>query len=62
MAAAVWTSASGATWTRASVSGLTGAGSHAITALAASGTAVTGIDSVQAQASQQFVVRSLPSG
>jgi hypothetical protein len=62
MAAAVWTSASGATWTRASVSGLTSGGSHAITALAASGTAVTGIDSVQAQASQQFVVRSLPSG
>ena len=62
MAAAVWTSASGATWTRSPVSGLTGDGSHAITALTASGAAVTGVDSVQAQASQQFVVRSLPSG
>ena len=60
-AAAVWTSANGTSWTRSPVSGLTGDGSHAITALAASGTAVTGIDSVQAQASQQFVARSLPS-
>ena len=32
------------------------------TALAASGTAVTGIDSIQTQASQQFVVLRLPSG
>ena len=62
MAAAVWTSANGTSWTRSSVSGLTDGGSHAITALAASGSAVTGIDSVQTQASQQFLVRSLPSG
>jgi hypothetical protein len=62
MAAAVWTSANGTSWTQSSVSGLNGGGSHAITALAASGSAVTGIDSVQTQASQQFVVRSLPSG
>jgi hypothetical protein len=62
MAAAVWTSADGASWTRSAVSGLTGGGSHAITALAASGTAVTAIDSVQTQASQQFVVLRLPSG
>jgi hypothetical protein len=62
LAAAVWTSADGANWTRSPVSGLTGGGSHAITALAASGTAVTAIDSVQTQASQQFVVRRLPSG
>jgi serine/threonine protein kinase len=61
-AAAVWTSANGTNWTRSPVSGLTGDGNHAVTALAASGTAVTGIDSVQAQASQQFVVRRLPSG
>ncbi len=61
-AAAVWTSANGTSWARSSVSGLTDGGSHAITALAASGSAVTGIDSVQTQASQQFVVRSLPSG
>jgi hypothetical protein len=62
MAAAVWTSADGTNWTQPPVSGLTGGGSHAITALAASGAAVTGIDSVQAQGSQQFVVRRLPSG
>jgi hypothetical protein len=61
-AAAVWTSADGTSWARSSVSGLTDGGSHAITALAASGSAVTGIDSVQTQASQQFLVRSLPSG
>jgi uncharacterized membrane protein len=62
MAAAVWTSANGTSWTQSPVSGLTDGGSHAITALAASGSAVTGIDSVQSQASQQFLVRSLPSG
>jgi protein kinase-like protein len=60
--AAVWTSADGKKWTRSQVSGLTGGGSHDLTALAASGTAVTGIDSVQVQASQQFVVRRLPAG
>ena len=60
-AAAVWTSADGKSWTRSQVSGLTGGGSHDLAALAASGTAVTGIDSVQAQASQQFVVRRLPA-
>jgi hypothetical protein len=61
LAAAVWTSADGATWTRALVSGLTGGSSHDLTALAASGAAVTGVDSVQTQASQQFVVRRLPA-
>ena len=62
MAAAVWTSADGTSWTRSRVSGLTGGGSHAITALAAAGAAATAIDSVQTQASQQFVVLRLPSG
>src|SRR5207248_10478361 len=42
MAAAVWTSANGTSWTRSPVSGLTDGGSHAITALAASGSAVPG--------------------
>ena len=60
--AAVWTSVNGTSWTQSPVSGLNGGGSHAVTALAASGSAVTGIDSVQTQASQQFVVRRLPSG
>jgi Protein kinase domain len=61
-AAAAWTSADGASWTRSRVSGLTGGGSHAITALGASGAAVTAVDSVQTQASQQFVVLRLPPG
>ncbi len=60
--ASAWTSADGTNWTRSQVSGLAGGGSHAITALAASGTTVTGIDSVQSQASQQFVVLNLPAG
>ena len=60
--ASLWTSADGTSWTRSPVSGLTGGGSHALTALAASGAAVTGIDSVQAQASQQFIARRLPAG
>jgi hypothetical protein len=61
MAAAVWTSADGTSWTRSPVS-LTGGGRHAIAALAASGTAVTAIDSVQTQAGQQFAVLRLPAG
>jgi hypothetical protein len=60
--AVTWTSATGMTWTPAQVSGLGGGGSHAVTALASSGAAVIGIDSVQTQASQQFVVRRLPVG
>ena len=61
-AAAIWSSADGTRWTRSQVSGLTGGGSHAITALAVSGAGVAAIDSVQTQASQQFVVLRLPSG
>jgi serine/threonine protein kinase len=57
--AVVWTSPDGASWTQSSVHGLTGGGSHDITALATSGSAVTGIDSVQTQAGQQFVTRPL---
>jgi hypothetical protein len=58
--AAVWTSATGASWTRSSVNGLTGGGSHEINALARSGSAVTGIDSVETNTSQEFVTVSLP--
>ena len=61
-AAAIWTSANGASWTRAAVSGLTEGGGHDLSALALSGSAVTGIDSVQTQAGQQFAVRRLPAG
>jgi hypothetical protein len=61
MAAAVWTSANGTSWKLPPVSGLAGGGSHAVAALAASGSTVTGIDAVQAQASQQFAVLNLPA-
>ena len=53
-AAAVWISATGASWIPVPVSGLTGGGSHDITTLAPSGTSVAGIDLVQTQASQQY--------
>ncbi len=53
--ATVWTSPDGANWTQSVVTGLAGGGSHDITTLAPSGSAVTGIDSVQTQAAQQFV-------
>jgi serine/threonine protein kinase len=58
--AAVWTSATGASWTQSSVSDLTGGGSHDITALTQSGSSVSGIDSFLTQANQQFVTVSLP--
>jgi serine/threonine protein kinase len=60
--AAVWTSAEGKTWMRSAVGGLAGGSSREITALTASGAVVTGVDSAEAQASQQFVLRRLPAG
>jgi len=60
MDAAVWTSATGASWTQSSVNGLTGGGSHEINALARSGSTVTGIDSVETNSGQQFVTVLLP--
>jgi len=59
--AAVWTSATGANWTQSSVTGLTGGGSHEITTLAPSGSAVTGIDSLLTQENQEYVTLSLPA-
>jgi hypothetical protein len=53
--AAVWTSVTGANWTQSAVDGLTGGGSHEISALAPSGSAVAGIDSVETDAGQKFV-------
>jgi hypothetical protein len=53
--AAVWTSVTGASWTQSAVDGLTGGGSHEISALARSGTAVAGIDSVETNTGQEFV-------
>ena len=58
---AVWTSATGASWTPSQVSGLNEAGTWEITALASSGSAVTGIGSVATQASQQTVTLTLPA-
>ena len=58
--AAVWTSATGTSWTQSAVTGLAGGGNHDITTLAPAGTAVTAIDSVQTQAGQQFVARLFP--
>ena len=60
--ATVWTSPDGATWTQSPVSGLTGGGSHDITALAMSGSDVTGIDTFQTQATQKFIAVPLPAG
>jgi hypothetical protein len=58
--AAVWTSATGASWTQSSVDGLSGGGSHEISALARSGSTVAGIDSVQTNTGQEFVTVPLP--
>jgi serine/threonine protein kinase len=60
MDAAVWTSATGASWAQSSVKGLTGGGSHEITTLAPFGSAVTGIDSVETDTAQEFVTAPLP--
>jgi serine/threonine protein kinase len=54
-----WTSATGLTWTPAQVSGL-GSGTHAVTALTSSGSAVTGIGSTATMAGQQFLLLALP--
>ncbi len=53
--AAIWTSADGTSWARTAVSGLTGGGSHSIAALAPAGSAITGIDAIQATVAQRFV-------
>jgi hypothetical protein len=58
--AAVWTSVTGAGWTQSSVNGLTGSGSHEISALARSGSTVTGTDSVETNTGQEFVTVPLP--
>ncbi len=56
MDAAVWTSATGVSWTQSPVAGLTGGGSHVISTLAPSGAAVAGIDSVETNTAQDFVI------
>jgi hypothetical protein len=59
--AAVWTSALGTSWKRSPVAGLGRAASREITALAPSGSAVTGIASLATQQSQQFVTLTVRS-
>ena len=50
---AMWRSATGASWTPSQASGLNGAGAWQITALASSGSAVTGMGSVATQAASK---------
>ncbi len=61
---AVWTSADGTTWAPAQVSGVTGAqtgGSYQITAVAPSGSVLTGIGSIATQQSQEVFTVALPA-
>jgi hypothetical protein len=58
---AVWTSATGASWTPSQASDLNDAGAWQISALAPSGSAVTGIGSVDTQQSQETVTLTLPA-
>ena len=58
--AAVWTSATGTSWTQSPVGGLAGGGSHEISTLARSGSTVAGIDSVETNSAQEFVSVPLP--
>ena len=61
---AAWTSANGTSWTPAPIGGLTGSqtgGSYQISALAPTGTAVTGVGSLATQASQEVFTVTLPA-
>jgi len=60
--AQIWTSATGSAWTSAQVSGLSGGGSHEITALVPAGSAVTGVGVIATQQAQQPVTVSLAAG
>jgi hypothetical protein len=57
---AVWTSATGTNWSPSQASALNGAGAWEITALAPSGSVVTGIGSIATQQSQETVTLTLP--
>ena len=57
----IWTSTDGTSWTQSRFSGLSGGGTHQLTALAASGTVVTGIGSTATQLRQQPVILTLPT-
>jgi hypothetical protein len=58
---AVWQSANGVTWKPSQSSGLNGSEAWQIDALAAAGSAVTGIGAIITQQSQQIVTFTLPS-
>ncbi len=58
---ALWTSANGTAWSPSQSSGLNGAAAWQITALARSGTGVTGLGSLVTQQSQQMVTLHLPA-
>ena len=58
---AVWTSATGTSWTPTQASDFSGAGAWQISALAPSGSAVAGIGSITTQQSQQTVTLTLPA-
>jgi len=61
---AAWTSANGTSWTPAPIGGLTGSqtgGSYQISALAPTGTTVTGVGSLATQASQEVFTVTLPA-
>ncbi|HMD23240.1 MAG TPA: MFS transporter [Streptosporangiaceae bacterium] len=57
----VWTSADGASWTQMRLGGLSGGGIRQLTALASSGTTVTGIGSIATPYSQQPVTWTFPA-
>ena len=61
LGAAIWRSPDGTNWTQLVISGLSGGGSHDITTLTPSGSAVTGIDSILSTQNQQYVTVPVPA-
>ena len=59
--AAIWTSANGTAWAQSRFSGMTGAETAQVTALAPSGSAVTGIGSIATEQSQEVFTVTLPA-
>jgi hypothetical protein len=61
LGAAIWRSPDGTNWTQLAIGGLTGGGSHDITTLTPSGSAVTAIDSILSTQNQQYVTVPVPA-
>ncbi|MGH3254969.1 MAG: protein kinase domain-containing protein [Streptosporangiaceae bacterium] len=59
--AAIWRSPDGTSWTQLVINGLTGGGSHDITTVSPSGSAVTAIDSILSTQNQQYVTVPVPA-